>query len=172
MQDQTALVGWLLRHRLVVHLHTYVTLAPEASEASGDPVLEPVRRFPSWMGLGDRPVPELIGEDGQRTPDFAGEMARLQITKSDRSLIESLVKLAPSQAAFERLLALPVIGSKEELTRFVTLAPYFDGTNHLEHIMYHENILRGDLIPLIDRCRSVLITTHLPDSRTACFFGL
>ena len=47
------------------------------------------------------------------------------------------------------------------------LCKYFDGQHHLEEIMYYENIPRSQLLILLDKFRSVLVTCQHQDSGIA-----
>lgn len=47
------------------------------------------------------------------------------------------------------------------------LLPYFRGDHHLEEIMYYENLHRSDLMSLLDKFRSVLITCQYEDPATS-----
>lgn len=47
------------------------------------------------------------------------------------------------------------------------LLPYFRGDHHLEEIMYYENLHRSELMALLDKFRSVLITCQYEDPATS-----
>eukprot|EP00794_Sanderia_malayensis_P000093 gene93-698_t len=51
----------------------------------------------------------------------------------------------------------------EDIHFFLRLCPYFRGLHHLEEIMYYENIRRSELLTLIDKFRSILVTTQHED---------
>ena len=55
----------------------------------------------------------------------------------------------------------------EDITFFLRILPYFKGQHHLEEIMYYENVRRSELVTLIDKFRSLLITTQHEDPATA-----
>jgi hypothetical protein len=50
---------------------------------------------------------------------------------------------------------------------FCRLCPYFDGRHHLEEIMYYENVRHSQLLTLLDKFRSVLITCIHEDEVTS-----
>ena len=55
----------------------------------------------------------------------------------------------------------------EDVSFFLRIFPYFRGQHHLEEIMYYENLRRSELVTLIDKFRSMLITTHHEDPAAA-----
>lgn len=55
----------------------------------------------------------------------------------------------------------------EDIQFFLRICPYFRGLHHLEEIMYYENIRRSELLTLIDKFRSILVTTQHEDLATA-----
>ena len=55
----------------------------------------------------------------------------------------------------------------EDISFFLRIFPYFKGQHHLEEIMYYENVRRSELVTLIDKFRSILITTQHEDPATA-----
>ena len=55
----------------------------------------------------------------------------------------------------------------EDIEFFLRICPYFRGQHHLEEIMYYENIRRSELVTLIDKFRSLLLTTQHEDPATA-----
>ena len=54
----------------------------------------------------------------------------------------------------------------EDIQFFLRICPYFRGDHHLEEIMYYENIRRSEILALIDKFRSMLITTQHEDPAT------
>ena len=55
----------------------------------------------------------------------------------------------------------------EDIDLFLQICPYFKGQHHLEEIMYYENMRRSELVTLIDKFRSILVTTQHEDPATA-----
>lgn len=56
------------------------------------------------------------------------------------------------------------------LDKFCRLG-YFDGSHHLEEIMYLENIRRSQLLQILDKFRDVLITSQHQDPAIALFYS-
>ena len=50
------------------------------------------------------------------------------------------------------------------LLAFIRLKKYFNGSHHLEEIMYLEDMTRSELLTLLDKYSSVLVTCTLPAS--------
>lgn len=48
---------------------------------------------------------------------------------------------------------------------------YFDGSHHLEEIMYLENIRRSQLLQILDKFRDILITLEHEDPAIALFYS-
>ena len=65
------------------------------------------------------------------------------------------------------ILKMQRIMDPEDMAFFLRIFPYFKGQHHLEEIMYYENVRRSELVTLIDKFRSILITTQHEDPATA-----
>jgi len=65
--------------------------------------------------------------------------------------------------------AVPAANNPEDLKLFTRLCPYFTGRHHLEEIMYYENVRRSQLLTLLDKFRTVLITTQHEDPALCCW---
>lgn len=53
---------------------------------------------------------------------------------------------------------------KEDMRLFLRMSKYFRGDHHLEDIMFYENVTRSELLMLIDKFRSILITVQHEDT--------
>lgn len=83
-------------------------------------------------------------------PDGASKEVWQILSKQERLCIANMQKVVdPDDMAF-----------------FLRLFPYFKGQHHLEEIMYYENVRRSELVTLIDKFRSILITTQHEDPAT------
>ncbi|XP_060579018.1 GATOR1 complex protein NPRL3-like [Ruditapes philippinarum] len=63
----------------------------------------------------------------------------------------------------ECILNVPAAKNLDDLRMFARLFPYFGGTNHIEEIMYFENLRRSQLITLIEKFKDVLILCTYQD---------
>ncbi|XP_062508618.1 GATOR1 complex protein NPRL3-like isoform X2 [Corticium candelabrum] len=173
------MVVWMLQHRLLIQLHTYVYLAP--------------------MGINLSEVEESLSPMsmlGSRTTSFARSSFDSSFIDSDKSMADN-AGMSPRQYHYLRRFSIASmsdhssiadgdIGETEEdplinldpalrdavhqveaskdindLKLFARLCGYFDGKYHLEEIMYRENITRSQLLTVIDKFGEVLITcTH------------
>ena len=57
----------------------------------------------------------------------------------------------------------------EDLFLFLRLLKYFDGAHHLEEIMYRENLVRFELITVLDKFRPLLLTCVREDEIASAF---
>uniref|UniRef100_H2Z1J2 GATOR1 complex protein NPRL3 C-terminal HTH domain-containing protein n=1 Tax=Ciona savignyi TaxID=51511 RepID=H2Z1J2_CIOSA len=49
------------------------------------------------------------------------------------------------------------------LSLFLRLLKYFDGGHHLEEMMYRENLLRGNILNILDQFKPLLLTAVRED---------
>ena len=197
--ERVQLVMWLLQHKLLQQLHTYVYLLLP------DLVDPPVAAHDVGMGsdcsdrLGMTNGPEQalalsppemngtasdassndssMGAAGGGTPTGAsnaatsttlastnGEEASKARGKTQETLLSELTVME-RQAVFR----LDAANNSDDLKLFAKLLRYFRGKQHLEEIMYYENISRSQILIILDKFRDVLVTSLHPDPVTSVF---
>lgn len=121
------MIAWMLQHRLLLQLHTYVHFMPDYG------MIRP-------------------------TPPPGGEIVKLlsDIRHDDQKVI-----LSVSAAC-----------NQEDLAMFCKFFKkgYLSGKNHLEDIMYFENLRRSQLVCLLDKFREVLVFCEMEDSAISMFY--
>jgi hypothetical protein len=182
------MVVWMLRHRMLLQLHTFIYLVPlsqaspyltqRVSQSQSDrpqssltmtdvDVIEfsTGSSFPSEDSLATSPAnaTSLIHSSKSTSEDD------LSSPKLSSSLVEEsgsalLRDIGLSQSEIESILRVPASKNLEDLKLFAKLCPYFNGRHHLEDIMYYENVRRSQLLALIDKFRDVLFTCQYEDA--------
>ena len=87
-----------------------------------------------------------------------------------KTLDEVLHDYFPDKSDRDKINAVPATENTEDLRLFLQLCPYFNGTTHLEEIMYYENVKRQLLLQLIDKYSSILITHVSEDKNINNFY--
>ncbi|XP_015215866.1 GATOR1 complex protein NPRL3 isoform X2 [Lepisosteus oculatus] len=172
------MVIWMLQHRLLIQLHTYVCLLVPPSEEEQRPRDE------------ELPLAARVGGRSLSTPSalsFGSPTSSDDMTLTSPSMDNSSAELAPggdsplnkrmtetllaSLTEHERqvILSIPAAQSPEDLRMFARLLHYFRGRHHLEEIMYNENMRRSQLKTLFDKFRSVLVVTNHEDPIISLF---
>nr|XP_058895193.1 GATOR complex protein NPRL3 isoform X2 [Kogia breviceps] len=141
------MVVWMLQHRLLVQLHTYVCLM--ASPTSSDD-----------MTLTS---PSMDNSSAELLPSGDSPLNR----RMTENLLASL-----SEHERAAILSVPAAQNPEDLRMFARLLHYFRGRHHLEEIMYNENTRRSQLLALVDKFRSVLVVTTHEDPVITVFQAL
>lgn len=189
--QKVQIVIWMLQRRLLVQLHTYVFLVPtsdtptlltdhSASSSTISPVSED-RRISTVSRLSDSD--SIVSDMGSPSGSFVvsdNDMNLFQTIELLPSNSESDVQrhardILPRQLTAEEkrsILSVPAASNPEDLCLFARLCLYFRGRHHLEEIMYRENLRRSQLITLIDKFRSVLLTCQHEDRVSAVFHNL
>lgn len=158
-QQQTQLVKiiiWLLKNHLLIQLHTYVRYISATYERSSS--LETKDQEPhgtnaieeseSTWSLNDTPkgTPTETKEELSLTDKedtlYDYQSEDYEIPSDDRKLLDRLCRLG-----------------------------YFNGSYHLEEIMYLENVRRSQLLQLLDKFRDVLIISESEDPAIALFYS-
>ncbi|XP_060116779.1 GATOR1 complex protein NPRL3 [Heteronotia binoei] len=177
------MVVWMLQHRLLIQLHTFVCLmVPPKVEEEAQPKVEEV---PFTARLG--------GGRSLSTPNalsFGSPTSSDDLTLTSPSVENSSAELPPggdspvnkrmtenlltslSEHEQEAILSVPAAHSPEDLRMFARLLHYFRGRHHLEEIMYNENMRRSHLLMLFDKFRSVLVVTNHEDPVISVFQSL
>ncbi|NXL16416.1 NPRL3 protein, partial [Setophaga kirtlandii] len=175
------MVIWMLQHRLLIQLHTYVCLMVPPHE-------EELRAQDE-----DMPFTARVGGRSLSTPNalsFGSPTSSDDMTLTSPSMDNSSAELIPggdsplNKRMTENLLAsllehereailnVPAAQNPEDLRMFARLLHYFRGRHHLEEIMYNENMRRSQLLMLFDKFRSVLVVTSHEDPVISVFQSL
>ncbi|XP_078611407.1 GATOR1 complex protein NPRL3-like isoform X3 [Branchiostoma floridae x Branchiostoma japonicum] len=185
------MVVWMLQHRLLVQLHTYIylmsmdpeTAGTSAAKSQASPLLlvpddaarnRTISGGSEAISVGSPDGGELeLSSSVETYSTYSTEMGSdgMLITKDarlQRKLTESLLS---DLTEGERLsvLKVPAASNPEDLRLFARLVWYFRGQHHLEEIMYYENLRRSQLLTLLDKFREVLITCQHEDAAAAVF---
>uniref|UniRef100_A0A673M9Q9 GATOR complex protein NPRL3 n=1 Tax=Sinocyclocheilus rhinocerous TaxID=307959 RepID=A0A673M9Q9_9TELE len=172
------MVVWMLQHRLLFQLHTYVCLMvlpveeePGLWEEEPPLVTRVTGRSlstPSALSFGS---PTSSDDMTLTSPSMDNSSAELQ-TGGDSPLNKRMTEtLLASLTEHERqaILRVPAAQNPEDLRLFARLLHYFRGHHHLEEIMYNENMSRSQLKTLFDKFRSVLVITNHEDPIISLF---
>ncbi|XP_072224278.1 GATOR1 complex protein NPRL3 isoform X2 [Leuresthes tenuis] len=172
------MVVWMLQHRLLIQLHTYVCL-----------LVQPIEDEPG-MKEEELPLAARVGGRSLSTPSalsFGSPTSSDDMTLTSPSMENSSAELLPggdsplnkrmtetlltSLSEHERqvILNIPAAQNPEDLRMFARLLHYFRGHHHLEEIMYNENMRRSQLKTLFDKFRSVLVVTNHEDPIISIF---
>ncbi|BES94395.1 Nitrogen Permease Hypothetical protein amino acid transport activity 3 [Nesidiocoris tenuis] len=162
---ETQIIIWLLQHRLLVQLHTYIYYMPTnkglhqldlpgsgvtKSEGSICEISTPSETL-SLSGLdsdGGDSTGDEAGASGWETEDF---LARV--------------------SSEERTTLINTPASPHQLKLLVRLIQqnYLTGEHHIEDIMYMENLRRSQILQLLDKFRDVLFTCETEDPTLEIF---
>ncbi|XP_066293181.1 GATOR1 complex protein NPRL3-like isoform X2 [Branchiostoma lanceolatum] len=185
------MVVWMLQHRLLVQLHTYIYLMSIDPEAAGTGSVKsqasPLLLVPDdaarnrtisggseAISVGSPDGGELeLSSSVETYSTYSTEMGSdgMLITKDarlQRKLTESLLSDL-TEGERMSVLKVPAASNPEDLRLFARLVWYFRGQHHLEEIMYYENLRRSQLLTLLDKFREVLITCQHEDAAAAVF---
>lgn len=179
--QQVQMVVWMLQHRLLMQLHTYIYLVPAAQGSSLLINSSSIkgRRVKSLQDEGS--LSGKVPSDSDAASVTSDEYSPSPVnTKSNGSLMSDEIfspkhfhdglpmDLTPLER--ENIMKVPAASSPEDLRLFIRLCPYFRGCHHLEEIMYSENLRRSQIIALLDKFRSVLITCQHEDTAVSMFY--
>ncbi|XP_060678433.1 GATOR complex protein NPRL3 isoform X2 [Hemiscyllium ocellatum] len=172
------MVIWMLQHRLLVQLHTYVCLMVPPNEVDVE-VHEEDKLLPSRVSGRSLSAPNALS--------FGSPTSSDDMTLTSPSMDNSSAELVPggdsplNKRMTENLLAslteherkmiqnIPAAQNQEDLRMLAKLLHYFRGRHHLEEIMYNENMRRSVLLMLIDKFRSVLVVRNHEDPIISVF---
>ncbi|XP_041086853.1 GATOR complex protein NPRL3-like isoform X2 [Polyodon spathula] len=165
------MVIWMLQHRLLVQLHTYVCLlAPPAEEKLPLAARVGGRNLstPSALSFGSPTSSDDMTLTSPSMDNSSTELVPGGDTPLNARITESLLA---SLSKRERLaiLNVPAAQNAEDLCMFARLLLYFRGCHHLEEIMYNENMRRSQLMTLFDKFHSVLVVTSHEDPIISLF---
>ncbi|XP_012280656.1 GATOR complex protein NPRL3 isoform X2 [Orussus abietinus] len=156
-QQQSQLVKiimWLLKNHFLIQLHTYIQYMPtdygQSSLESNYQVTENPTTLEESDGIWNlidtsRRMPmsfksEVTVPSHEQENFFKYQVDNFTVPTDDMILMDKLCRLG-----------------------------YFDGSHHLEEIMYLENIRRSQLLQILDKFRDVLITCESEDPAIALF---
>ncbi|XP_059805617.1 GATOR complex protein NPRL3 isoform X2 [Hypanus sabinus] len=173
------MVIWMLQHRLLTQLHTYVCLLAPPSEPEALCRAEEDRMLPARVGGRSLSTPNALS--------FGSPTSSDDMTLTSPSMDNSSAEIPPGgdsplgKRMTENLLAsltehereaiqnIPAAQNPDDLRMLAKLLHYFRGNHHLEEIMYNENMRRSVLLTLIDKFRSVLVVRHHEDPVISVF---
>ncbi|KAG2455859.1 NPRL3 protein, partial [Polypterus senegalus] len=172
------MVIWMLQHRLLMQLHTYVCLlvppAEEEPRLRDEELLLTTRvggrslSTPNALSFGS---PTSSDDMTLTSPSMDNSSAEM-VTGGDSPLSKRMIEnLLASLSEHERevILSVPAAQNEEDLRMFARLLHYFRGQHHLEEIMYNENMRRSQLVTLFDKFRSVLVVVNHEDPIISLF---
>ncbi|XP_052227787.1 GATOR complex protein NPRL3-like isoform X2 [Dreissena polymorpha] len=98
--------------------------------------------------------------------EFTGEGVTMPKSGDSKAywLIQESVCSDLSVEEKECILRVPAAKNLDDLRMFTRLFPYFGGKNHIEEIMYFENLIRPQLVTLIEKFKEVLVLCTYEDS--------
>lgn len=162
--QRVKMVIWMLQHRLLTQLHTYVYLIPlEHSAIPNEEYTEgsvmPGNTTESYkLGSSYQSEDSLLSPSQSKASSGSDE-EDLSLREQDCIRLENLT---PSER--HSILRDAANNSKDDVKNFIRFSPYFKGRHHLEEIMYCENIRRSQLLSLLDKFRNILITYQFEDA--------
>ncbi|CAL1294173.1 unnamed protein product [Larinioides sclopetarius] len=164
--QRVQMVIWMLQHRLLTQLHTYVYLIPSeraSSSIQNGELIEDTMRTAKTLESSDLSS-SYQSEESLLSPSHS--KASSVSDEEDLSLREQDSIRQANLTPLERdsILRDASHNSKDDLKSFIRFCPYFRGRHHLEEIMYCENIRRSHLLSLLDKFRNILITCQFEDT--------
>lgn len=166
---------WMLQERILMQLHTYVYLVPTEQPTNGYLGSRPYLSEPH---LGHRPATSQSDFSGSVPSEDSMIGSPSQSSQSskcgsdeDLSPAESDGRFALSWDEKEAVARVPAYRNLEDRKLFLRLCPRFKGKDHLEEIMYYENVRRSNLLALLDKFREVLFTVQHEDPTIAVFYS-
>lgn len=164
-REISQMIVWMLQHRLLMQLHTYMFLAP---------VSPPADQKPKFKSLPD--------ESDADSPPLNFQVPPVYI-EGERNMWNKLLSLAANDKIESDILALesellpvfrklPSTVTQEDLKLFLNFFKqgYFKGTHHIEEVMYLENKTRAQICQLLDKLRLLIVTCDIEDSYISLFY--
>ncbi|KAG1659950.1 GATOR complex protein NPRL3 [Nymphon striatum] len=172
------IIVWMLQHRLLIQLHTYIYFIASKSSLTNLELL---------LKTGKGQLPSDYEAELSTSDDLSENFSRsVKLSES----ADSFVNLAPESESLssfkgfmnnssadispedkDTTLNMPDSISQEDVMQLVKLLPYLRGQHHLEEIMYFKNMRRSQLNTIIDKFRHVLITCQHEDVAVATFYS-
>ncbi|CAG9770183.1 unnamed protein product [Ceutorhynchus assimilis] len=175
---------WMLQHHLLLQLHTYIEYMPTENGSSGSKSLKkcgktPSPRASSVLSASYPEVARTESESGTSTvseaPDLIKQLNLENVsfasTDDDKHDYQEELLLDFPDEERSQIFKIPATNTPDDLKLFARLCRkrYFEGTHHVEEIMYLENLRRSQLTQLLDKFRDVLITYDSEDPAIAMF---
>ncbi|KAK1164884.1 GATOR complex protein NPRL3-like isoform X3 [Acipenser oxyrinchus oxyrinchus] len=165
------MVIWMLQHRLLMQLHTYVCLLaapaeeklPLAARVGGRSL-----STPSALSFGSPTSSDDVTLTSPSMDNSSAELVPGGDSPLNIRMTESLLARL-SERERVAILNVPAAQNAEDLRMFARLLLYFRGRHHLEEIMYNENMRRSQLMTLFDKFHSVLAVTNHEDPIISLF---
>lgn len=157
--QRVQMVIWMLQHRLLTQLHTYVYLIPSEHFTSLENEEETTHNTKATSELSSSYQSEESLLSLSRSKGSSGSEEDLSLREQD---CVRLADLAPSER--NSILKNASNNCKDDLKNFLRFCPYFRGHHHLEEIMYIENVRRSHLLSLLDKFPNVLLTYQFEDA--------
>ncbi|GAB6027325.1 hypothetical protein CHUAL_001607 [Chamberlinius hualienensis] len=165
------MVIWMLQHRILLQLHTYIYLMPTPDGPSN---LSEKASDDSPQVLGnDLYVPSQLQNIYDYVYETTGKNFFHKEPTPDRLTATNNCEALPSYLTLsekDNILKVPAASNLEDLILFGRLCPYFRGKHHIEEIMYLENLRRSQILILLDKFRQVLSTCQHADTAVAMFY--
>lgn len=149
------IVVWCLQKRILMQLHIYVylVLPDDSSEntliwPSKNSVISEFRESSLKSGQEQ----EKVSHSGDQGSDYP--LIWTELNDRQQKLIEEV----------------PAFQNAEDRALFLKLLPYFDGKNHIEHMMYCINSTSTKLMSLLEKFQDVLVTAEHADPAFNIFY--
>lgn len=155
------MIVWMLQHRILLQLHTYMFLVP----ASTDQKIK-FKPLPPTE-LEDSPISFQVPVTYESERNQWNKLLSLAaIEKIDKDILERESELMP---VFTKL---PSTITQDDMKLFLHFFKqgYFNGTHHIEEIMYLENKSRSNIYQLIDKFRQLIVTCDIEDAYISQFY--
>ncbi|CAH1115368.1 unnamed protein product [Psylliodes chrysocephalus] len=181
---------WLLQHHLLLQLHTYIQYMPTDNGPllnKGDHtkklLTSPSPRSSTVM-LNYQPNVTTERTESESGASTVSETPEIPLTKNiilenasftsaedDKQDYQEELLLDFPDEERTSIFKIPATNTPEDLKLFAKLCrkEYFQGNQHVEEIMYIENLRRSQLLQLLDKFRDVLITYETEDPAIAMF---
>uniref|UniRef100_A0A8D8M0J9 GATOR complex protein NPRL3 n=1 Tax=Cacopsylla melanoneura TaxID=428564 RepID=A0A8D8M0J9_9HEMI len=157
------MIVWMLQHRILMQLHTYMFLVPASQHADQKTKF---KQLPDE--LDDSPpltFQAQVHSEGEK--NMWNKL--LTLAANEKMEAEILALESELQPVFRKLL--PTV-NQEDLKLFLHFFKqgYLKGTHHIEEIMYLENKTRAQICQLIDKLRQLIVTCDIEDSYISQFY--
>jgi len=179
--DRVQMVMWLLQHKLLQQLHTYIyVLLSDLPDPPGMAVGgEHCRIKDDALAGFNQKSPLSLTDTASEKSDNVNSGGEGNGGLVNGGTIDESMKLRGKTqdillselTALERkaVFQLDVVNNSDDLKLFARLLRFFRGKQHIEEIMYYENISRSQILIILDKFRDVLVTTLHPDPVTSVF---
>lgn len=152
------MIVWMLQHRLLMQLHTYMFLVPASTHTEQKSKLKETDA---------QPLSFQVYSEGEKN------MWNSLLSLAANEKIEADILAAESdlKPVFRRM---PSNVTQEDLKLFLCFfrQGYLKGTHHIEEIMFLENKTRAQICQLIDKLRILIVTCDIEDSYISLFYPL